>query len=255
MKWRHQNIRIILHRPFLLTTALRRSPWASLSAEEKVAVRKCRLIAAKTIEDISHECMPDLLSCWNAVWFCFQACMVPLVSLFSDSSIPEEAEKWKTSIETALTFFETVKGWSIAAKRSGDVVTRLYAAYKTQASTASHQSHIVVSPMGYPQQQAQAQAQGYFGVPNTHAPSMISTDAAAYTQQQAAMFGHYNPATPTWANARTDPTILNNLWDDMMWDTNLPDMLETPFGLGNEYEYSTTGQDSGPAGACWMHGH
>ena len=66
---------------------------------------------------------------------------------------------------------------------------------------------------------------------------------------------HYNPATPTWANAN-DPTILNNFWDDMMWDTNLPDMLETPFGLSNEYDYSGTGQDaSGTTNACWMNGN
>jgi hypothetical protein len=63
---------------------------------------------------------------------------------------------------------------------------------------------------------------------------VLNTHAAAYGQQNPAVFGHYNPATPTWANAGNDPTILNNFWDDMMWDTNLPDMLERlegEFGL------------------------
>ena len=49
--------------------------------------------------------------------------------------------------------------------------------------------------------------------------------------------------------------ILNNFWDDMMWDTNLPDMLETPFGLGGDYEFASAAQDSGAQGACWMHGN
>ncbi|CAO2652394.1 Nn.00g006770.m01.CDS01 [Neocucurbitaria sp. VM-36] len=246
MKWRYQNIRIVLHRPILLTTALRRGAWATLTAEEKVAVGKCRLIALKTIEDISQECMPDLISGWNAVWFCFQACMVPLVSLFSDTSVPEEIEKWKASVETALQFFETVKDWSIAAKRSGDAVRRLYAAYKTSASTLSQ------PPAAMPVPTPQYQGHTHFAVPGTtNAPTMLNTHAA-YGQGQSGF--HYNPATPTWANAN-DPTILNNFWDDMMWDTNLPDMLETPFGLSNDYEYAGTAQDSGPAGACWMHGN
>lgn len=246
MKWRFQNIRIVLHRPILLTTALRGSTWASLSAEEKVAVGKCRLIAQKTIEEISQECMPDLISGWNAVWFCFQACMVPLVSLFSDSSVPEDIEKWKTSVEISLQFFESVKDWSIAAKRSGDAVRRLYAAYKTNTSTLSK------SQAGGPAQTGQFQSHTHFAVPGTANPPTMLNTHAAYGQGPGSF--HYNPATPTWANAN-DPTILNNFWDDMMWDTNLPDMLETPFGLGNDYEYGGTAQDSGSGGACWMHGN
>ncbi|KAL6707445.1 hypothetical protein ACN47E_004015 [Coniothyrium glycines] len=247
MKWRFQNIRLVLHRPVLLTTALRRSSWDTLTAEEKIAVGKCRHIASKTIEDISQECMADLISGWNAVWFCFQACMVPLVSLFSDPSVPEEVEKWKASIELALQFFATVKDWSIAAKRSGDAVTRLYAAYKTHASQLSHTQSAV--PLVQPQQY---QSHTHFAVPGTtNAPTMLNTQAV-YAQQGGA-FG-YNPATPTWASA-TDPAFLNNFWDDMMWDTNLPDMLETPFGMSNEYEYASAAQDSGAGGNCWMHGN
>jgi hypothetical protein len=84
---------------------------------------------------------------------------------------------------------------------------------------------------------------------------MLNTHAVYTQQQHPAAFGHYNPATPTWANAGNDPTILNNFWDDMMWDTNLPDMLENPFGLTGEYEYAGAAQDSGAQGACWMHGN
>lgn len=245
MKWRFQNIRIVLHRPVLLTTALRRSTWNFLTAEEKVAVGKCRLIASMTIEDISQECMADLISGWNAVWFCFQACMVPLVSLFSDTSMPEEVEKWKVSVELALQFFASVRDWSIAAKRSGDAVTRLYAAYKTHASQLS-QPQAVISNVSPPYQ-----SHTHFAVPGTaNAPAMLNTQGV-YGQNLG--YG-YNPATPTWANAN-DPTILNNFWDDMMWDTNLPDMLETPFGLSNDYEYGGAAQDSGTGGACWMHGN
>jgi hypothetical protein len=237
MKWRFQNMRIILHRPYLLTTALRRCAWSNLSGEEKVAVGKCRIMALKTIDDISQECMTDLLSGWNAVWFCFQACMVPLVSLFSDASQPDEVRKWKAAIETALQFFESARDYSIAAKRSADAVARLYQAYKTYATPALQSQHHY----------------------QTHAPYPVNTMSAQMQLNVSAHLGgrnayQYNPATPTWASAN-DPTILNNLWDDMMWDTTLPDMLETPFGLSNDYDYAGTAQDGGAAGPCWMHGN
>ncbi|KAF1914740.1 fungal-specific transcription factor domain-containing protein [Ampelomyces quisqualis] len=246
MKWRFQNIRIILHRPYLLTTALRGCARANMSAEEKVAVGKCRVLALKTIEDISRECMPDLLSGWNAVWFCFQACMVPLVSLFSDASMPEEVGKWQAAIETGLQFFESARDYSIAAKRSGDAVSKLYQAYKTYASPRSQ------TPVRLPMAQPHYQPHTLYPV-NTMVTAQMQLNAHVNLGQGQNAY-HYNPATPTWANAN-DPTILNSFWDDMMWDTNLPDMLETPFGIGNDYEYGGAAQDSGNNGACWMHGN
>jgi hypothetical protein len=187
--------------------------------------------------------------------------MVPLVSLFSDNSIPEEVAKWKTSLDTALAFFETVKQWSIAAKRSGDAVTRLYAAYKTYASSLPHPPLAAMPAVPQPLQYQQGHAHTHFAVSGTtNGSAMMDPHAAAYAQQQPVAFGHYNPMMPNWANANAnvnmdDPAFLNNFWDDMMWDTNLPDMLETPFGLSNEYDFAGAAQDSGPGGACWMHGN
>jgi hypothetical protein len=233
MKWRFQNIRIVLHRPVLLSTALRRCPFANLTAEEKVAVGKCRIIAAKTIEDISNECLPDLISGWNAVWFTFQACMVPLVSLFADSSMPEEIEKWKHSIETALAFFERSKPWSIAAKRSKDAISKLYQAYKCQFTVHG--------------QIDQTQAQHHFtnnggAVMEGHFDYNNVPDVAALSMN-----------TAVWGNDPNAMQQLNGYWDDMMWDTNLPDMLETPFGLGNDYDFQGAAQNSGAP--CWMSGN
>jgi hypothetical protein len=67
MKWRYQNLRIVLHRPYLLSAALRKAPFTSLTAEEKVTIGKCRLIAAKTIEEIAAECKEDVICGWNGV--------------------------------------------------------------------------------------------------------------------------------------------------------------------------------------------
>ena len=69
MLWRYQNLRLLLHRPVLLATALRNGSEATLSAEEKVGVGRCQAVAARTIADISDLCPEDLLAGWNGVWF------------------------------------------------------------------------------------------------------------------------------------------------------------------------------------------
>ncbi|KAJ4410096.1 hypothetical protein N0V91_002105 [Didymella pomorum] len=238
MRWRWHNIRIVLHRPILLTTALRRCAWANLTAEEKIAVEKCRTVASTTIEELSRDCMSDLISGWNAVWFCFQACMVPLVSLFNDASQPEEVEKWKASIETALAFFDRIRDWSIAAKRSADAVSRLYAAYKAQQTTPPQPS-IPPTPQ-MQQQQAFAMSNNFY---NNFEANQQPFDFNAGGLQN-------------WPNANmNDPNYLNYFWDDMMWDTNLPDMQDAPFGMSNVYDFTGAAQDSGMDGAYWMHGN
>jgi len=273
MKWRFQNIRIVLHRPALLVSALRRCPFNSLSPEDKVAVGKCRIIAAKTIEDISSECLPDLISGWNGVWFTFQACMVPLVSLFSDTSMPEEADKWCASIELALAFFARSKPWSIAAKRSLDAVSRMYQAYKIQFVAPHHHHHhppqngnsngatpmqahhdLGVHPRFPGPASSSMQAAGISPAfdyhSHAHAPSI--PDMAAFAMHPGAVGG------VTWNTADTSAmaaasTNLNGFWDDMMWDTNLPDMLDAPFAIGADYEFQGTAHDSGAP--CWMPGN
>lgn len=244
MKWRYHNIRVVLHRPVLLTTALRRCTFATLTAEEKTAVEKCRTVASTTIEDISRDCMPDLISGWNAVWFCFQACMVPLVSLFSDATQPEEVEKWKASIETALAFFDRIRDWSIAAKRSADAVSRLYAAYKTQKMTPPQPS---VPPT------PQMQQQQAYAMPNNYSHLNVLNPNLEPSQNP---FDYNAAGMQNWPNTNTnDPNHLNYFWDDMMWDTNLPDMQDTPYGISNVYDFTGAAQDSGMDGVYWMHGN
>lgn len=209
-----------------------------MSAEEKVAIGKCRILAMKTIEDMSQECMPDLLSGWNSVWFCFQACMVCLVSLFSDTSMPEEVQKWQASIETALQFFDFIRDYSIAAKRSKDAVSKLYQAYKAYAVPATQ----ITAQMSMSQHQYQTQT------PYSMAPNPMQLGAHANLGARNPY--QFNTGTPSWSS---DPNFLNNFWDDMMWDTNLPDLLEHPFGLSNEFEYGGAAQDSGNNG--WLQGN
>ncbi|PVH99677.1 hypothetical protein DM02DRAFT_656153 [Periconia macrospinosa] len=241
MKWRFQNLRIVLHRPFLLSAALRRCPFNELSAEEKVAVGKCRIVAAKTIEDMSSECQPDLISGWNAVWFVFQACMVPLVSLFSDASMPDEAQKWMASIEMAIAFFERSKPWSIAAKRSMDAISKLYQAYKIQAATQSQLEQPLSAIPARQTPQFVNNVQGLGGFDFDQIP-----EGATFPMHPGPMSG--------WSSNTNTMSNLNGFWDDMMWDTNLPDMMEPPhFAIATDYDFQNTTQDKGAP--LWMSGN
>ncbi|MCJ1415503.1 hypothetical protein MMC32_001835 [Xylographa parallela] len=133
LSWRYYNLRIVLHRPVLLSVAMRGllqdSVSSSLSPEETSAILKCRISASKTIEDIAHHVQPNQLSGWNGVWFLYQACMIPLVSIFMDGT-NEEADEWRQQVEIALELFDRMADWSLAARRTKEVVSRVYEASK-----------------------------------------------------------------------------------------------------------------------------
>lgn len=228
MKWRYQNIRIVLHRPMLLSTALRRLPFAALSAEEKVAVGKCRIIAGKTIEDINHECTPDLVSGWNGVWFMFQACMVPLVSLFSDNSNPDEVDKWRSQIDTALLFFDRIHSYSVAAKKSRDAVARLYEAYKAMAAAQAEAVAAQVASM--------PQFGQFTGVEGMENGGLQDVNAGLGMGAGIGM--------GVWGADPSSMGSISSFWDNMMWDTSFPDMSDNSFGLA-DYDFQASGQGFG----------
>ncbi|RYP89258.1 hypothetical protein DL770_004477 [Monosporascus sp. CRB-9-2] len=125
MKWRYQNLRMLLHRPVLLNLA---SSNASHAAEHDVAaVEACRDLARQTIEDIAREWTRNQMSGWNAVWFLYQAAMIPLVSIFWQWDSPRVAD-WRKQVETILELLDAMEDWSLAAKRSREVVWRMYEA-------------------------------------------------------------------------------------------------------------------------------
>lgn len=132
MKWRYQNLRMLLHRPVLLNLA---SSNASHAAEHDVAaVEACRDLARQTVEDVAREWTRNQISGWNAVWFLYQAAMIPLVSIFWQWDSPRVPD-WQKQIETILELLDAMEDWSLAAKRSREVVWRMYEASRTIAHT------------------------------------------------------------------------------------------------------------------------
>lgn len=141
MKWRYQNLRMLLHRPVLLSMASSGlNPHTQACDADLAAIETCRELAAQTIEDIAREWTRNQMSGWNAVWFLYQAAMVPLVSVFWQWGSPRVPE-WLKQIEAVLDLLEVMEEWSLAARRSREVVWRMYEASRAiQAQQAAHRS-------------------------------------------------------------------------------------------------------------------
>jgi hypothetical protein len=249
MYWRYQNLRMLMHRPFLLAAALRRAAYSSMSAEEKVAVRRCRIIAGQTITDIDLTCEENLIAGWNAVWLMYQAVMVPLVSLFSYLSSPsayvadsspgkspeaatygttggdEDADRWREQIETAIRFFEKTRRYSVAAKKSRDVVERLYEASK-HINPAHDQQSQHQEPTRLQQRQNFTPGQAANTMNAGRDPFVSSFVVNSQLQNR--------PPDPTpafgqsiWGLSPNGNAAMESFWDDMMWET-FPEIAEAP---------------------------
>jgi hypothetical protein len=129
MKWRYLDLRTVLSRPVLLNLAYRGSD-GLISQEDLLAVQNCRALAKQTIEDIAREWTPNQMLGWNGVWFMYQASMIPLVSIFWESWNAELVRDCQAQIETVLEAFDAMADWSLAARRSREVVSKLYEASK-----------------------------------------------------------------------------------------------------------------------------
>jgi hypothetical protein len=129
MKWRYQNLRIVLLRPVLLNLANRGNE-GSPTKDELEAVANCRVIAKQTIDDIAREWTANQMLGWNGVWFMYQASMIPLVTIFWENWNTQQVRECQAQIEVVLETFEGLSDWSLAARRSREVVSKMYEASK-----------------------------------------------------------------------------------------------------------------------------
>lgn len=143
MKWRYQNLRMLIHRPVLLSLA---SSHATAATEaDMAAVDMCRELARHTLDDMAREWGRNQMSGWNAAWFLYQAAMVPLVSLFWQWDSPRVPE-WHRQVESTVELLEAMEDWSLAARRSREVISRMYEASRTIAGTRGR-SEAPLSPL------------------------------------------------------------------------------------------------------------
>jgi len=130
LNMRHLNMRLVLNRPRLLTASLRRARNGEIHSDEIEVVERCRSIASKIVAVMENNWFPVQLCARNLNWNLFQACMVLLLSLFSEPN-HRDAHQWTTSIEVSLDLFEKMSPWSLTIRRTRDVISLIYEASKT----------------------------------------------------------------------------------------------------------------------------
>ncbi|KAM0265523.1 hypothetical protein ACHAPA_007674 [Fusarium lateritium] len=128
MRWRYWNLRMLLHRSALLDATTKCGSHSQLATTyDHEAIEKCQQLSKAAIDDISQTWMNHQMSGWNAVWFLYQAVMIPLLSMLWQPQSPSVAE-WKSQVQMVLKLFEDMQDWSLTARCSKGVVSQIYEA-------------------------------------------------------------------------------------------------------------------------------
>ena len=132
MKWRYQDLRMLLHRPVLLFLANGGcNDWNDCSHDDVAAVQMCLALAIATVEDIEQEWTPSRIAGWKAAWYLHQASMVPLlIVLWNPRNMPSKTvlEPCHRAIPIVLRLLEAMKLWSLTASRSRALIGRVFEA-------------------------------------------------------------------------------------------------------------------------------
>lgn len=199
MRWRYLTARIVLHRPVLLWYAMRKMNPDHLSDDKRTAIDICRDVTAELIADIvstwrAHkECA---IAAWNATWMLYQAVMVPLLSLFSDPMDPGVTDKSRRQVERTMNALAELQQWSPTAKRSLEVVSRIYEASQRHSPEPTEQSDYYANNMDTP-----------VTLPSNTRPSFIDVQYANI---------HGSPQTLSTSGQET---YANNMLDTLNWST------------------------------------
>ncbi|KAF5548574.1 lactose regulatory [Fusarium phyllophilum] len=122
MRWRYWNLRMLLYRPTLLDAT---TDHLTDQEVDHNAIEKCQELSKTAIKDIANSWLSHQMSGWNAVWFLYQAAMIPLLSMLwkpQSAAVPE----WRNQVQTALRLFEEMQDWSLTARCSKGVVNQIF---------------------------------------------------------------------------------------------------------------------------------
>jgi hypothetical protein len=213
MRWRYQSQRILLHRPALLSYAMRRIPYVALRAEERAAIAKCRQVADETIRDISSATRLNQMSGWNAVWFIFQATLVPLLGIFiADNTATDNTatvDSCHAQVEISMIALARMESWSPTAKRTLEVVQRIfYAGQRSREDTATNSVETPSSRV--------RTSSGH----SSHAPPPTTISISTQDLPHPVIMDDINfQSAGSVRTPAMDGTA--TFWDYLTWDTNL----------------------------------
>lgn len=132
MFWRFRNLRIIMYRPFVIRNALRTAQDGETgphSASENEAISRCLQEARFTIVSIQDYWATgprNRLAAWYALYFLFQACLIPCVCLRNQPASPL-ASDWRYQIEVSLSVIRDMASVNPSSIECYSVIKRLCA--------------------------------------------------------------------------------------------------------------------------------
>lgn len=147
LKWRYQNIRFLLHRPTVLDAVIQKARFGSLPDTDKTIVSRCRDIAADSIFSIQAEWRPTKICCWNAVWFLFQACLIPLMALAVESTDHSDYQNWCNQLRVGIAVCGDMSQLSPAGQKTKALLEQLFLAVVSVPSECEQDpAHVEVQP-------------------------------------------------------------------------------------------------------------
>lgn len=138
MFWRFRNFKIIMYRPFVIRNALRATQGTKTepkSESEDEAINRCLQEAKSTIMSVrdywsTGPC--NRLAGWYALYFLFQACLIPCVCLRNQPVSPM-ASDWRNQIEATLSVMQDMRAVIPSSKECHSVIMRLCADFLAPA--------------------------------------------------------------------------------------------------------------------------
>lgn len=136
LSWRYRNFRILMYRPFVIQRVILESRVPSTAEVEMeiqdhersmtdMAVQRCSSAAAETIDQItsfwSHPERRNMLACWYALYFLFQAVMIPVICLRNNPQA-EAASGWRDQIRRTILAIRDMVPLSAAAEKCLSVI-------------------------------------------------------------------------------------------------------------------------------------
>ncbi|ANB15131.1 galactose-responsive transcription factor GAL4 [Sugiyamaella lignohabitans] len=137
LHWRYKNLRIIMFRPFVVQTILSTNSQndTSSSTPTSEAELQCKTICLQnahqtilSVEEFVSTGQLSSISVWYAVFFLFQACMIPLICFCADPT-SENSPAWFDDIEKTKAVLCSLSADNRLALRFLEVIDRLCGKY------------------------------------------------------------------------------------------------------------------------------
>ncbi|KAK2012209.1 fungal-specific transcription factor domain-containing protein [Colletotrichum eremochloae] len=140
MNWRCRNLRVIMYRPFVIRRALQaRDRRLDDSPDNVEAFEKCLADAKATITSISkfwERNDKNRLSAWYALYFLFQAALIPCICLRNDPNSSNAAD-WREQVTTTIRCIVALAPVNSSSPRCYQVIMDLCGRFLNDDSVAA----------------------------------------------------------------------------------------------------------------------